>query len=188
MFTDDDRAFLTRATRTLQIVVGAMAAGVLTFLVVALVINSGRAVQPPEMPMLTYLAIAAAPAAILLATLFPGIVLRSHREAVLQGGQISPPTDSVSTAQVVAASESIQTFFSGYQMAHIIRSAILEGAAFFATATYLLEGLWWSLVVAVVLLLYILAGFPTRSRAEDAVERERRAVEELRQMRAIDAR
>jgi hypothetical protein len=188
MFTDDERAFLARATRTLQIVVAALAGGVLSFLVVAIVINSGRAVQPPETPILTYMAIAAAPAAILVATLFPGVVFRSQRQAILDGRQSFPPSDSDSTAQLAAVAESIQTYFGGYQTALIIRSAILEGAAFFAVASYLLEGLWWSLVVAVVLLLFILAGLPTQSRAEDVVERERRAVEELRQMRAIDAR
>lgn len=188
MFTDDDRAFLARATRTLQIVVGALAAGVVSFLVAVLVINSGRAVQPPETPMLTYMAIAAAPAAILVAMLFPGVILRSQRQAILDGRQAYPPTASGSTAQVAPVAESIQTYLGGYQTALIIRTAILEGAAFFAIATYLLEGLWWSLVIAMVLLLLILAGFPTLSRAEDAIKRERRSVEELRQMRAIDAR
>jgi len=188
MVKDDERAFLAQAIRTLQIVVAAMAAGVLSFLVVALMINAGRAMQPPDMPILTYMAIAAAPAAIVVATLFPGVVLRSQRQAILDGRQAFPTSDSGSIAQSADIADSTQTYFGGYQTALIIRSAILEGAAFFAVTSYLLESMWWSLVVAVVLLLFILVGFPTQSRAEDAVERERRAVEELRQLRAIDAR
>ena len=76
-----------------------------------------------------------------------------ERQAILDGRQAFPPTASGSTAQLAGVAESIQTYFGGYQTALIIRSAILEGAAFFAIATYLLEGLWWSLVVAIVLLL-----------------------------------
>lgn len=188
MFTEEERAFLTRATRTLQIIVGALAAGVLSFLVVVLVVNSTRAVRPPETPILTYMAIAAAPAAILAATLVPGFVLRGQRQSILDGSTPSPPASSGASIQPDSATASFQTYFGGYQTALIIRSAILEGAAFFALVACLQEGLWWSLVVAMVLLLFILAGFPTGSRVAEAVEREQRAVEELRQMRAIDAR
>jgi hypothetical protein len=52
----------------------------------------------------------------------------------------------------------------------------------------MLNGLWWNLGIAGVLVLFILAGFPTRSRANETIERERRTVEELRQVRAFDTR
>lgn len=188
MFTEEERALLAQATRTMQVIVGALAAGIVSLLIVVLAISFGRAAPPPEMPMLTYMALALFPVAILVATLFPGVVLRSQRQGILNG---SPKLEASATGfstRIPAGGDIVAPYIGGYQTAVILRSAILEGAAFFALVVYLLDGLWWSLAAAAVLLLYILAGMPTRSRAEEAVKREQRAVEELRQMRAIDAR
>lgn len=187
MFTEEERAFLARATLTMQIIVGALAAGVVMFFLVVLVMTVGNPPQPPDVPMLSYMSLAAAPAAILVALLFPGIVQRSQRQAILDG-KPTLKAGPVGGPPLPAAEEKLMPFVGGYQTALIIRSAILEGAAFFCLIAYTIEGQTWSLVGAVVLLLFVLAGVPTRSRVEDAVEREQRAIEEARQLRAIDAR
>lgn len=188
MFTEDERAFLAQATRSTQIIVGAMAAGIVSLLIVVLTINFDRGAPRPKMPMLTYMAIALAPTALFVAMFFPGIVLRSQRQGILNG---RPKLEASATSfgtNIPAGAEKVAPYVGGYQAAVILRSAILEGAAFFALVAYLLEGLWWSLATAALLLLFILAGVPTRARVEEAIKRERRAVEELHQMRAIDAR
>jgi hypothetical protein len=187
MFTEEERAFLARVTRTMQIIVGALAGGVVMFFVAVLVITSDNPPKPPDTPILSYMAVAAALAAILVATLFPGLVLRSQRQAILNG---KPALEAGPKGgqPLSEAEQQLMPFLGGYQTALIIRSAILEGAAFFCLIAYMQEGQLWSLVCAGVLLLFVLAGMPTRSRVEDAVERERRAIEELRQMQMIDAR
>jgi hypothetical protein len=187
MFTEDERAFLARATRTMQIIVGALAAGVISFFVVVLLIDSRGGAPPPEMPVLTYMALATAPAAILVATFFPGVVLRSQRQAILDGKSNFAAAGARGNTTTPAEGR-LMPLLGGYQTALIIRSAILEGAAFFALVAYMVEGKWWSLAAAGVLLLFLLTGMPTLSRVADAVEHERRAIEEMRQMRSIDAR
>jgi hypothetical protein len=44
------------------------------------------------------------------------------------------------------------------------------------------------LLVVGVLLLFLLSGMPTRSRVEDFIDQEQRVLDELREMRTIDAR
>jgi len=187
MLTDDEKAVVAQATLTMQIIVGSLAAGVIIFFVVTLFVAAGGEAAPPEMPLLTYMSLAIAPAAILVAVLFPGVLIRSQRETMLA---------DVATSQSSFADESpahdsrskLMKLIGGYQTALIIRSAILEGAAFFSLIAYMLEGQTGILLVAGVLLLLILSGLPTRSRVEKFIDREQRVIDELREMRTIDAR
>ena len=75
-----------------------------------------------------------------------------------------------------------------FQTVLIIRSALLEGGTFFALIAFMLERQAPSLVVAGVLILALVSGLPTRSKVEEAIESERRQIEQLRQMESIDAR
>jgi hypothetical protein len=77
---------------------------------------------------------------------------------------------------------------NGYQSALIIRSALLEGAAFFCLVAYMLEHNALSLAGAGMMLLFMLFGFPTRSKVEEAIETERTTIEQLRQMGPTDVR
>ena len=54
----------------------------------------------------------------------------------------------------------------------------------------MLNGLWWNLGIAGVLVLFILAGFPHAApRANETIEHKRRTVwKSLRQVRAFDTR
>jgi hypothetical protein len=185
MSTDDDKAALAQATLTMQIIVGAMAAGVIMFMIVTLVVSAGEEGEPPETPMLTYMSLAVAPAAILVALLFPGVLVRSQREAILSNTALQPEAGASPAAD---AQPTRMLLVGGYQTALIIRTAILEGAAFFSLIAFMLEGQAWILIVTGVLLLFILSGLPTQSRVEDAIEREQRAIDELRAVRGIDAR
>jgi hypothetical protein len=187
MLTDDEKTVVAQATLTMQIIVGALAGGVIMFFVVTLFVTAGGEAGPPEMPLLTYMSLAFAPAAILVAMLFPGVLIRSQRETMLAG---------VATSQSIPADKppaqdsqsKLMRLVGGYQTALIIRSAILEGAAFFSLLAYMLEGQALILLVVGVLLLFLLSGMPTRSRVEDFIDQEQRVLDELREMRTIDAR
>ena len=187
MFTEEERAFLARATLTMQIIVGSLASGVVMFSAVALFLATQQPKPVPDVPLLTYMSIAAAPAAILAALTIPGLIMRNQRQAIA-AGRPTLKAGSIGGTPLAEAEQSLGPFMGGYQTALIVRSAILEGPAFFCLMAYMLEGQAVSLVAAGVLLLFILSGMPTRSRVEEAIQRQRRAVDELRQMEAIDAR
>lgn len=187
MFTNEERAFLAQATQTMQIIVGALAAGVVLFFLVTLVVAANGERQVPETPLISYMAIAATPMAILMALIVPGVVMRSHREAIVAGNATSQE-EAASVPPLPAEEEKLLPLMGGYQTALILRTAILEGAAFLCLTAYMLEGQAWVLIGAGLLLLFMLAAMPTRSRVEDAIERERQAANELRQMRVIHGR
>jgi hypothetical protein len=177
MLTDDERAYLARAALTMQIIVGALAGGVLSFFCVVLVLGQQQPGPPPDEPMLTYMSIVTAFVAIAVAMIFPGVVIRNQRQSI-QAGKSKPPEAARELGPLVA----------GYQTALIIRSAILEGAAFFCLVAYMLERQTLSLFGAGMLLVFLLGGFPTRSKLEDVIENERTTIEQLRQMGPTDAR
>lgn len=187
MFTEEERAFLARATRTMQIIVGSLATGVVMFGAVTLVLATQQPKPVPDTPLLTYMSIVAAPVAILIAFMFPSVLVRSQRRAIL-AGKPTLNVGSIGGEPLPEAEQNLGPYLAGYQTALIVRSAILEGAAFFCLIAFMLEGQTVSLVAVGVLLLLLLSGVPTRSRVEEAIERERRAVNELREMGAIDAR
>ncbi|MEX2093677.1 MAG: hypothetical protein WD971_13420 [Pirellulales bacterium] len=187
MLTEEERAYLARATRTMQIIVGALAGGVLSFFGVVLMFGQQQAGPPPDEPMLTYMSVVTAFVALVMAIFFPGVVLRSQRQAMLAG---TPPLEagSIGGPPLPEAERELGPLVVGYQTALIVRCALLEGAAFFCLTAYLLERQTLSLVAAGMMLLFLLGGFPTRSKVEDAVESERTTIEQLRQMGPTDAR
>jgi branched-subunit amino acid transport protein len=187
MFTEEENAFLARATLAMQIIVGSLASGVVMFSAVALFLATQQPKPAPDVPLLSYMSIAAAPAAILAALTIPGLIMRSQRQAIV-AGRPTLKAGSIGGIPFAEAEQSLGPFMGGFQTALIVRSAILEGAAFFCLMAFMLEGQTASLVAAGVLLLIILSGMPTRSRVEETIQLQRRAVDELRQMEAIDAR
>jgi hypothetical protein len=181
MFTEEERTFLARATMTMQIIVGALAAGVLLFLGVVLVITRELDGPPPDVPLLTYMSVGFAVGALVAAMVVPRLVVRGQRNALV-AGKSGFQAGSIGGPSLPEAARTLGPLVAGYQTALIIRSAILEGAAFFCVIAYLIERRTPSLVAAGVLVLFLLSGFPTRGRIEEAIERERTEVEQLRQL------
>jgi len=187
MLTDDERAFLARATRTMQIIVGALAWGViLFFLVVVFFLRQQQPGPLPGEPILTYISGFAGLAAMLGAIVVPGMIIRGQRKDML-GGKL-PPDAGAGGATRTDAERELGPIVASYQTALIVRSALVEGAAFFCLVAYMLEGQTLSLFAAGVLLAFLLRGIPTKSRVEDAVEFERTTIKQLRPLESIDAR
>jgi len=186
MLTDEERADLARAVQTMQIIVGALAAGVVSFLVVVLVLAQQQPGPPPNEPRITYIAVVVAFVAFIVALIFPGIILRSQRQAILAGNPA--PQAGSPGAPPLGTARDLGPLVAGYQTSLIIRSALLEGAAFFCLVAYMLERQTLSLVVAGVMLLFLLSKFPSRSKLEGAIENEWTTIEQFRQMGRTDAR
>ena len=185
MLTDEERAYLGRMTLAMQIIVGALAAGVVSFFVVVLVIKQPQAPLAGDR-LLTYLSVAAGLVAVVVALILPGVIVRNNRQAVLDGkATASTPERAPPLPEEL---REVGSLAAGYQTALIVRSALLEGAAFFALVAFMLEQQTLSLVVAGALLIFMLSGFPTRSKLEDAIDSDRRTLEQLRQMEPQHAR
>jgi hypothetical protein len=167
MLSESQRAELKSQLRVMQIIVGALALGVINFLVVVLVIATKNEAGPVDVPLLTYLSAGVAAAAAFASIVVPMILAGSVRRS------FSNDTDGTN----------IRALAQIYQTQLIIRCAILEGAAFFCIVAYMHERHVIGLIAAGLLLLMLLAQFPTASRLEAWVENERVVADQMRLLR-----
>lgn len=178
MLSDAQRDQLKPIARTMQIIVGALCFGVLSFLIVVLAIGAAKPQDQDSEPFLTYLAVGMAVGAVVVSIFLPSIILRSPQANTtnLVAGDAGPGGANG------RASENIGPIAQMYQTQLIIRCAILEGAAFFCLVSYMIEQQMLGLVAAVVLLFVMLANFPTPSRVESWIDARLIESEQLRQL------
>jgi hypothetical protein len=164
-----------------QIIVGALLAGLLCFLVITTVIDVGpkpagapgaAAVEPP-MPIITYLAVASGAMLLPVSFVVPVLVSKKQRQAMLSGQASDGPRPA--TAPCVrswGANTPIGGFPAAFLIQLIMGCAISEGAAFFALVAYLLEKNPLSLTMALVLIAAIIMRFPTSGRVGRWIEQQ----------------
>jgi hypothetical protein len=117
--------------------------------------------------LLTYLAVGGAVCAIVASMIVPTILTEPLRR----------------TFRVDPEAADVRPIAQVYQTLLIIRCAILEGAAFFCLVSYMLERQPITLAATGVLLLLLLAQFPTTSRVAVWVENELVVAEQFRHLR-----
>ena len=155
-----------RGAITSQIIVLALAAGVVAFGAIAF--SMGPMVEPGDQPIITYVfagfAVMMAPARLLVPSLFAS----QNRRAIAAGtwrpsggAQAAPRTERGKFATIC-------------QTKVIVGSALLEGAAFANLIAYMIEGQMLSAVISVLLLFGILLGLPTPGRFTAWVDHEQR--------------
>jgi hypothetical protein len=170
-----------------QIIVAALLAGLLCFLVITTFIDlgpkpaaaPGAAAPEPPMPIFTYLAVASGAMLLPMSFVVPVLVSKQQRQAMLSGkttdGAIpATPTDNRSDA----ANAAIGGLPTAFLIQLIIGSAISEGAAFFALVAYLLEKNPLSLTMALMLIASIIARFPTSGRVGRWIEQQEEKLRE----------
>jgi hypothetical protein len=160
MLDEQQTAELRPIVRTMQIIVGVLALGVVNFMVIAVVIiasqqGAANAVRG-DTPIITYAALAAAVTAIFAAFLVPNLFAGGLRKSFAN----APEKNEIRSAAQI------------YQTLLIIRCALLEGAAFFCLVSYMLERQTITLAASLMLLVFLLTQFPTLSRVEAWVENE----------------
>ena len=172
MLDEQSKQQLAATVRTAQIILAALAMGVVMFgLVVVFGMPGG---QEGKGNTLTLLAVCFAGADLVLCLLVPNLVVAAQRRKLAAGtwqaapsrGPV-PDTDAGKLAMI-------------YQVKMIIGAAMLEGGCFLALTAYMVERQVPSLVMAAVLLVSLLAHFPTYGRVEAWVEEQLRRVEEER--------
>jgi len=156
----DELDLLRGFVRRMQIIAGALIAGVLAFLIVAtLVVHAGGGpLQAPagNLPLITLILVGLSLVQIPTAVVFPGLMIQAAVQQLKSGqkSNLSP------MAAMLRALNSVM----------IMRMAMLEGGAFAATIAYMLEGshfAWPGILAPVTLMLWY---FPTTNGCREKLE------------------
>jgi hypothetical protein len=175
MYAPDQDTRLSAYLRTMRIIVIALAMGILTFLVVAVVIRLQNPNQPvPDPPIITLTALGFAGLQLVLQAVVPNRMAAGVRRRIA-AGQWPPPGMRASVP-----ADDVGKLCILYQVRLILGAALAEGAAFFLLIAYLMEGQIISLAAAGVMLALVLARFPIRSGLEGWLSDQQ---EQLRQER-----
>jgi hypothetical protein len=154
--------------RTLQIIVGALVAGCLVFMVIAIVV--GPQIAPPApgqgLEILTAVAIGFTAMQLAARAIVPAIMVRRGKQAILRGE--SPvkwrfPEQDARMADFYEKTGDAGKLMMLYRAKTIAGAAMLEGAAFFGLITYLANQGPIALALGGLLIVGVALHFPTRS-------------------------
>jgi hypothetical protein len=143
--------------RVMQIIAGALIAGVVVFGVIV-VFGFGALNQPPAEGVIRYMALGFIALELVPFALVPTFVTGDSVTRAQQGNRLL---------------EGEGLPYGLYQTRMIIRFALLEGAAFFNLVAVIIEHHWWNLAAAGALAFAMLLMFPTRTRVEQWIETQR---------------
>lgn len=171
MAISDESNGLDTRLKTMQIVWAALLSGVAMFLVIALVVRSGRGeILVPDRArdfslMLVVSAAFIGVAGVLASFTIPSLLVNGQVQSLAtrasgKGHEIPPPP----TLPLLTI----------YQSRLILGLALLEGAAFFNLVVFLVEGSPISLAVSVVLLIFMASHVPTRARIMNWIDDQKR--------------
>ncbi len=173
---------LSAVVMTLRIIIVALAAGLLMFMVVVTVLVPAQMAPKPAldvgnppvvsadkaMPVLTVAAIAGAAILLPLSVAIPGIVSDAQRRKL---------------ASTKASADDVPALIRAYQTKLIMAAALTEAPGFLALVAYMLERNPITLGLALIIIAFILIRFPIRARVEqwldgqlDRLQNERRDV------------
>ncbi len=163
-------------TRTTQVIVCALAMGLLTF--------SGFAIfkrmdQQPEDGIFLIIGVVFAAMAIVMRFVVPPLIVSAQRKQIA-GMLPDVSREPFAEDQQQADSEAFRQLYGLFQLKTIIAAAILEGAGFMNLIAYMNEGQMTSLIVAFVVMALVLMLFPTRSGVENWIEGEIATIEQVR--------
>lgn len=170
--------------RTLQIIVAALCSGLLMFLAIVLLMGLETTEPAPAanaaegesgFALLTLVAAAFTLVAIAMSFIVPRVIVAQ----TLRRFAASEPAKSNSSGEGPSGAEA-QALLGLHQTQTIIGAAMLEGAGMFVIIAYMLEGQPAVLLLLVLLLLGILARFPTLPRVVEWLVTKSRTIDELR--------
>lgn len=154
----------------MQIIVGAMVAGCVFFLAIALVAGQqgGLVLAPPD--LLTLIAAGVAGAALVARLVVVSVVTAFGRRRIARRNDTDLHDPSVCRGLVAL-----------YQTRMIVGAALIEGPTFFLLIAYLSERSPLALILAVVLILGLALHMPTRGRVTRWIEGQMRRMDEGRE-------
>ncbi|MFN0051366.1 MAG: hypothetical protein ACKV0T_04200 [Planctomycetales bacterium] len=142
----------------MRVITLALAAGLLSFLALALAVIRPEAKE--DALTVAYVAVGFAVTALAARSLIGGMAVAAQRKQLAAGR----PTG--------ASGSDADRLLNVYMSQHILQSALLEGPGFFLVVAYIVTGQTWLLAVVALLAALLLAQFPTRDRVENWAERQ----------------
>jgi hypothetical protein len=167
---------------TLRIIIPALAGGLLVFTLVAFFVHQGQAQPGHGEVFLSLIGAAFAVAAIFARMLVPALMVRSGCQRIARG--VRDPS-AVWTAEQALRSTDSEQLLAVFGAKTIVGGAILEGAGFFNPVAYIIEGQGYSLVLALILVVGIMIGIPTRHGLESWLEQQQRRIQEIRDLAGL---
>jgi hypothetical protein len=182
-------ASIEQITRTTQIIMGGLIAGVTSFLVIVVFLvhflgfgaragavgapaqaaGANPAATAQSVPILTYVAAGMGAILLPLSFILPGYIAAQS----LRSGAVGPPDGSSRPSRKLAASpREAVTAAGAFQTSAIIGGALIEAPTFLAGVAYLIEQNPIALGVMLVLLAAMFVRFPARGSVERWIERQ----------------
>ena len=155
---------------TAQIIVAALFAGCLFFMLIVLVIGRGQFSSAElglnKQPM-TLIGLVVAFGILAVRLVLPGVVTTQMLRQLAPRESKEPDWKDL---------------FGVYQTTLIIKAAMVEGAIFLLLVMHMIERSPWTLALAVAFLVILLLHMPTVPRVDDWIERQSLAIREQRSM------
>jgi hypothetical protein len=167
---------ITARLRVIQIIIGALLAGAVSFLGMAVWLRAIGDQPRPGMPAVTYFGLAGAVLNVIFSFVIPSKLTGAARKRI---AATVPGRDLVEHGRSATADDAGQ-LCTVYNNQMIIGAALLEGATFFLLIAYIVEGQLISPIVAALLIAGIAWRFPTRERLTTWIEAHERLIAEKR--------
>jgi hypothetical protein len=171
MFDSNWRDQMPVRIRVMQIIVGAMSFGCLSFLIIAIFVSQNIN-KAPDQSMLSYIALPIAAIVLCVWAILPVIVVSQGRKKIQQNlfSDAKQTSENSADDKMEIENSKAQMLIGLLQTKIIVASAILEGAVFFLLIFYMVEHSILCISAAVVLLALLVAQMPTSGRATYWVE------------------
>ena len=189
---DEIESGVSQVTRTLQIIVGSLGAGLLIFLAVTVALNmQPRNPRPPgepppaRAPFLIYVALAFAAVNMPMSVLVPRMATTNARKQIARGTWVPGRRPMAQMEAALAAGREVPDeikLLGVYQTLTMVGAFLNEGVVFFAIIANWIEPSSLALGLALVLIGAMLPRFPTREKVEQWLAQQ---VELVRQERAL---
>lgn len=170
---------------TQQIIVGALVAGALGFLVVAAVLVAQGAFGIGDDDTLTWamnLTLALFLAAEIIARLIvPSMIVAQARRKIAAGEwELPQGPEQAGARSMIERTGDAGRLMAIHQMKTIVAAALVEGVTFFAIIVYMLTQSMFGLAVACIMIAVLALHFPTRNGVFNWIESQLSRVEEER--------
>lgn len=173
-------------TRTTQIIVAALAGGLLVFLAIVLIVEPpgppagpGRD-NPLKLPFLTMIAVGIGIACLIMSFVAPGLLVSNGLKQLVERPPGEPaPTDPWKEGPTLPSND-VGGLLRLFQTQLIMASALVEGAGFFALIAYMIDRHPVALGFGAFLIAALLARFPTFERVHGWLDDQSARLSRLR--------
>lgn len=165
---------LDQTVRVLQIIVGALMAGVVTFAAVVIIARIGKPAGGNS--FLSMVAVVFAISVMVLRLVVGIAMVAANRYRIAKGTWPSPASQKEDST-LSATETDADRLLAAFQQVTIVQCALPEGAAFFNLIAYVSEGYVWSLAIVAVLMLWMSSSFPTRDSVANWIGRQLELIE-----------